>query len=301
MSELPDLRCVCWVALKARPPRRQLLGRVVRGLVFATVGASMFAEGDAVIPMLIGGVLGGLGGSMSAGHPFSPSAGVALVPWGLLVERASDTSAIRWSGVQTLHVAYHKAYDGSVYARVEIDSIAGRFVGFAPDTIDLGALGNHLDRVVAASARPLALDLEGGVAVEDGAQFAERTLSAARRLVSTLGEALGLAPASYRGAQMAAKHEEPVIAALRAQAERVSEREEEPWALLAAVAGELRLHRFAPELHRLAAAPHPAVAAVARAAVQRLAREPADDADEETLGWFVDANDLATLRAWSRA
>lgn len=274
---------------------------MARGLVFATVGASMFAEGDAVVPMVIGGVLGGLAGSMSAASPFSPSAGVALVPWGLLVERSADTSAIRWSGVTTLQVAYHKAYDGSVYARVEIDSIAGRFVGFAPDTVDLGALGNQLDRVVATSARPLALDLEGGAPVEDGAQFAERTLSAARRLVSTLGEELGLAPASYRGAQLAARQEEPVIAALRAQAERVSEREEEPWALLAAVAGELRLQRFAPALHRLAAAPHPAVAAVARAAVQRLAREPADDVDEETLGWFVDANDLATLRAWSRA
>lgn len=308
--DVPDLRSVRWIALRVRPPARALLARGLRGVAYATVGASLLAEGHAVLPALIGGVLGALGGALGDPGLVAPPIGVTLVPWGLLVERDADVQAIRWSGVHALEVGYHKAYDGSVYARVAIESIVGRFVGFAPDTLDLGALGHRLDLVVEASARPLATalgreadtppsDTEASRPVDDGALFAERVLTAAERAASTLGPELGL-DATYRDGRGRGGATDAVVRkALVARAAAISARAEDPWALLAAIAGELRLQAFAGELHRLAAAPHPAVAATARAALRRLSTREVTETDDETLSWFVDAADLDALRAWS--
>ena len=301
MDVLPDLRQVRWVSLRVRPPGREVLARLGRGAVFATVGASMFAEGSAVIPMVVGGALGALAGVLGSSSGQTPPSGIALVPWGVIVDSTDATSAIRWTGIRKLHVRYQGAHDGSVHARVEIDSIRGRFVGFALDTIDLGALATGLEEVTAASSRPLAVDLEGH-RVEDGLPFAERIVGAASHLVSTLGEAFALAPHSYRGARMATRDEGPVVAALHAHGERLNAGDADPWALLAAVAGELRLSGFRKDLSRLSASPHPAVAAVARAALIRVTARDDDEpveSEEESLSWFLDPDDLAALRAWA--
>lgn len=70
--DVPDLRAVRWVSLRVRPPRRAVFARGLRGLAYATVGASLLAEGNAVLPAVIGGVLGALGGALGDPGTLSP-------------------------------------------------------------------------------------------------------------------------------------------------------------------------------------------------------------------------------------
>ena len=316
----PDLRHVRYVVLTPNPPGSPnsdlpLEGRVLRN---AVVGASALGSigmhtHHPWAGLLVGGVLGAASGLVRFGR--APGRGFALVPWGIVLDHDEQITAIRWSGVRALDVAYRATRDGTVRTRVEVDSLRGSFVGWASDAVDFGALAGNLHAVATASSRPIAVDLDGESRAHDGEPFVERILDAARRLVMREGElCLGLEARSYRVGPTSEGF--TTAMALRAigvaSSTRLSgESDGDPWALIAAIAGELRLSAFMPELSRLSNAPHPGVAALARAAVGRLRRatpstlhestvsdpEPEDDA----LSWFVQPDELARLTAWSAA
>ncbi len=247
--------------------------------------------------ILLGGALGAVSGLVRLGR--TPARGFTLVPWGLVLDGDEHVSAIRWSGVQTLDVRYRATRDGTVQTRVEIESVRGSFVGWASDAVDFGALAGNLHEVATASSRPIAVDLEGDTRAHDGEPFVERVLDAARRLVLSEGEArLGLEPRSYRHVDGPSSEGSRTARALRALGISSSRDGADPWALIAAIAGELRLSAFLPELSRLANAPHPGVAALARAAVGRLRRADEGETEDDALAFFVQPEELARLRAW---
>lgn len=312
----PDLRHVRYVMLSPHPPGSPAadLPRGSRMLRNAIVGASacgsiaVHVSGHVFGGLLLGGLLGAATGMITTNRP--QPRGFALVPWGVILDGDEQITAIRWSGVHELDINYRASSDGTVRARVEVESVRGRVVGWASDAVDLGALAGKLPEVAAASSRPIAVDLDGRDCACDGEPFVERVLDAARRLVELEGESrLGLEARSYRATHGPSSEGNRTARALRAIG-IASTGDADPWALIAAIAGELRLTAFLPELSRLSNAPHPGVAALARAAVGRLRKAlsiadddaPALDNDEgEALGWFVQPDELARLRVWRDA
>jgi hypothetical protein len=318
----PDLRHVRYVALSPAPPGRRPSDIPLRTRVLRAAFLGAFAGGTMTVQVMGSTVSGlALGGAMGAaavllrhwnrsvdGRPF------ALVPWGILIDGERDLMAVRWSGVHALDVRYRAGFDGSVHARVAVDSVAGPLVGFSSDAVDLGALAGDLPGVTQASARPLAVDLEARLVAEDGEPFVDRVLHAARTFLAAEGHALGIEPASYRegrgGRAGVEEVQERVALSLRAMGERVTG-DADAWGFVAALAGELRLKSFARTLARLANAPNPGVAAIARAALGRIhaaMRDPTEatttdlDCEEgEALSWFVSPDELERLRLWREA
>lgn len=306
-SAWPDLRHVRYVVLSARPPGSPTSDLPLPSRVFrnSVVGASIVGSlavhltGHPSLGLLAGGLLGAATGLVLRGAP--PARGFALVPWGILVDDHHELVAIRWTGIHALDVRYRATREGTVQTRVTVDSVRGSFVGWASDAVDFGALAGNLHEVAQASARPIAVDLESEVAAQDGEPFVERILDSARRVVALEGDLrLGLTPHSYREAHASTQGAE-TARALRALGARAGD----PSGLLAAIAGELRLRAFVPELSRLANAPHPAVAALARAALGRLRDRGEHDedtlADGDALSWFVQPDELTRLHAWRDA
>jgi hypothetical protein len=284
----PDLRHVRYVLLSpyvpgTAPPDSTLGARMLRnGIVGASVAGTLGVHaGHALAGLLVGGVVGTASAFVAAWRPPQVERGFAMVPWGLLVDGPHEVTAVRWSGVHDLDVHYRATRDGTVRTRVAVDSVVGSLVGWASDAVDIGALAGSLDVVAAASSRPLATDLRGEGGARDGEPFVERVLDAARKLVAARD-------ATRIAEQLKALGESAVGSA-------------DPWGLVAAIAGELRLSSFSSQLGRLANAPHPGVAAIARAAIARLSRGEEHEADDEidALTWFVPPDELSRLRAWA--
>ena len=317
-SRDPDLRHVRYVALSPTPPDRApsdipfvtTFGRSVMLGAFAGGSLALQVTGRAIAGLTVGSALGAASAVWRRyrnndrnGRSF------ALVPWGVLIDGERDLMAVRWSGVHSLDVKYRASRDGSVHARVAVDSVAGELVGFSSDAVDLGALAVDLSAVARASSRPLAVDLAGRRRAPEGEPFVDRVLDAARQLVCADGDQLlGLEPLNYRAGQGVSPNDVLRVARrLRDLGVRAAG-DTDPWGLVAAVAGELRLSSFARELGRLGNAPNPGVAAIARAALGRLSRVAGGVAEEvevtaadevdEALHWFVEPGELARLRAW---
>jgi hypothetical protein len=323
-SRDPDLRHVRYVALSPSPPDRApsdipfvtTFGRSVLLGAFAGGSLALQVTGRAIAGLTLGSALGAASAVWrryrhGGGHGRS----FALVPWGLLVDGERDLMAVRWSGVHSLDVKYRASRDGSVHARVAVDSVAGEMVGFSSDAVDLGALADDLSAVALASSRPLAVDLAGRRRAPEGEPFVDRVLDAARTLVSSKGDQLlGLEPLSYRAGQGVSRNDVRRVAGRLHELGVNATGDADPWGLVAAVAGELRLRSFARELGRLGNAPNPGVAAIARAALGRMSIDRGPSADEvaadtdvvpdevdDALRWFVQPDELARLRAWRDA
>jgi hypothetical protein len=304
----PDLRHVRYVLLSpyvpgTAPPDLTLGARMLRnGVVGASVAGTLgIHAGHALAGLLVGGVVGTASALLAAWRPPHIERGFAMVPWGLLVDGPHEVTAVRWSGVHDLDVRYRATRDGIVRTRVAIDSVVGSLVGWASDAVDVGALAGNLDLFAAASSRPLATDLGGEDGARDGEPFVERVLDAARKLVDFEGDRVfGLAPASYRDRHGPASDPARIAERLKTMGESAAGAAD-PWGLVAAIAGELRLSSFSSQLGRLANAPHPGVAAIARAAIARLKRGEDHEADDEidALTWFVPPDELSRLRAWA--
>lgn len=312
MALSPDLRHVRYVALRPHPPGREA-SNSPSALAFARAACIGAMAGSAVSGLgaspVLGASLGALAGALwplvrGRGERIGPP--FALVPWGLLVERDHEVTAIRWSGVHALDVTYRAGPHGAVHARISVDSVAGALIGYSAEAIDVGMLAGDLALVAEASSRPIAIALDGTPGPRDGEPFVDRVLEAARTLLaSSDAGALGIEPSSYRDAQGCASADGAhVAAALRGIGLRAAGHAD-VWALLAAIAGELRLRAFGGELARLTNAPHPCVAAFARTALARIGpyRDGTNEAPPDTnlgdsIAWFLAPEELEKLRAW---
>jgi hypothetical protein len=230
----------------------------------------------------------------------------SIVPWGVVVHADEMPRVLRWAAIREISVEGVHGMDHATpstrWSVVTIRTERETFGGRAPGAVELESLEANFERYAAEAARPLALDLDGCVPLEDLLEPSfERLLSEARRLMASgeLSERLALEPKSYRDAGSAPCPE--TRRALRAVLESSSDAKADARALAAVLAAELGAVDLSPAVTGLTLSPNPVVAAVARGAALRLGAGLAKVGALDELSEFVPEGDLSDIRAWAGA
>jgi hypothetical protein len=271
-----------------------LTGTVVRGVAGALVGVGITAAT---------GVLARLAGLQSLGAR-AAGTGLAIVPWGVVIEEGERSRILRWAGVKEVRVDSVHGRDGGTphtrYSVVTVDTGRERFVGRAPGTVHLERLSVHLEDYARESAHRIALDLDGAVSGEGPSEpDAELVLSAVRAFVTTSSAAdrLELPRGGYRkgvGASIGSRGIEELSRVLRDR----TAREVDPRPFAAVVAAELGAREVADELTDLVQSPLPLLAAIAKVAATKLGVAKATVGALEEVEPFLLRRDMEALLAW---
>jgi hypothetical protein len=235
-------------------------------------------------------------------------AAMAIVPWGVVVEPDTQPRILRWPGIRRVTVQVSHAMRGgtpiAVHSIVSVDTGREILAGRAPGAVGLEALTVNLDAYASEAARPIALDLAGLEEAGDGAtEPVVDALFVHANDLCTSGRgaaALALPPGGYRGTTKAAPGPE-TVSLLRAILRTSPEAGADARPLAAAVAALLGARELVPELLRLASAPHPVVAAVARAAALRLGAPQSRAGAIAEVGAFLFDEDRDRLERWAAA
>lgn len=232
---------------------------------------------------------------------------MAIVPWGVVVTPDTEPRVIRWPAVRRVTVDLSHTLQGgtpailsslvTVYTDMEI--LAGRSEG----AVDLASLVANLPDYAEEAVRPVAGDLEGALAIGDGVTepVGAALIHAAELLCTTSrgAEQLLLPHGSYRRA--AARVASPeTVEVLRGALEAGPERPADPRPLAAVTAAMVGARALTPELLKLASAPHPVVAAFARAAAMRLGAPPNRTGSLDEVASFLCEEDVELGERWSR-
>jgi hypothetical protein len=241
-------------------------------------------------------------------------AAMAIVPWGILVNPDTELRILRWPGVRRVTVDVAHSLRGgtptAVISVVTVDTGRERLAGRAWGAVGLERLTVNLDAYAEEAARPVAFDLEGLEAAEDGATepvMAELLARASDLCTTGRGAALlGLAPGGYRS--IASRTAGPeTIALLRGILDSSaslpglpgSRADARPLAAIVAVLLDART--LVPDLLRLVSAPHPIVAAVAKAAALRLGAPQSRAGAVDEVAAFLFEEDRQRLERWAVA
>jgi hypothetical protein len=238
-------------------------------------------------------------------------AAMAIVPWGILVNPDTELRILRWPGIRRITVDVAHSLRGgtptAVTSVVTVDTGRERLAGRAWGAVGLEGLTVNLDAYAAEAARPVALDLEGLEAAGDGATepVMADLLARAGDLCATGRGAvlLGLPPGGYRS--MASRIAGPeTVALLRGILDSTaglpgSPADARPIASIVAVL--LGARQLVPDLLRLVSAPHPIVAAVAKAAALRLGAPQSRAGAVDEVAAFLFEEDQQRLERWAVA
>lgn len=237
--------------------------------------------------------------------PALGSARMAIVPWGVLVERSDTPRILRWAAVRRVHVMTSRLPNlltgVSLSSRVVVETERDRFVGEAVGAVPLDGLVEHLEAYAREQSTPLALDLEGEHAAEALEPGFDVLLTSARGYLESARAAirLDLPPAGYRrtAARTASVR---TVEVLRHLLRDRTPRRADPRPFAAVVAAELRASTLVPDLVSLTQCPHPLVAAVAKQAARRLGASKAKTGTLDELTPFLWEGDRALLESWAR-
>ncbi len=239
--------------------------------------------------------------------PSSSRASMAIVPWGVVVHTESARRVLRWAAVRAVRVELVCEMDHATptarWSVVHIDTDRETFAGRARGSVSLERLEAHLERYAEEAARPIALDLDGALALDAPLEPAfELLLAEARRLLhgGELSERISLPPASYRDAEGGRPSDE-AVALLRARLQGTLEEPADPRPLACLIAAEIGAVQLEAEVVALTICPHPMVAAVARAAALRLGTDVRRAGALDELDEFVLDADLDLIRTWAAA
>lgn len=242
-----------------------------------------------------------LGPLSPTGHDAPP---ISIVPWGVLVHAELTPRVLHWPAVREVHVERVPGMDQATpsihWSVVTVRTDRETYGGRARGNVSLERLEAHLERYAREAGRPLALDLDGQVALEDALEPSfETLLGEARRLVSSgeLRERLALGPRSYRdaGTMPCADTSRALGDALRSDLEADADAR----ALAAVLAAELGETRLLADIAPLTVSPKPSLAAVARGAALRLGGDLVKVGALDEIADFVNEADLAQIRAWA--
>ncbi|MBX3189302.1 MAG: hypothetical protein KF819_19920 [Labilithrix sp.] len=256
-----------------------------------------------------------------AGTPPAPRAGsarMAIVPWGVLVEKDEAPRILRWAAVRRIEVEAPSDEDERSLrpwgfwgrppaSRVAIQTDHDRFVGETRHgVVPLERLVAHVEAWAVEQSMPLALDLglrEHAPPLDPTEPACEPLIGAARDWLETAAAVvdLGLPPAGYRRtcAQAPTPHAVDVLRRILRDRTRRDEGRADPRAFAAVVAAEIHATDLAADLVALTESPHPIVAAVARQAARRLGAARAHTGTVEEIGPFLSEIDRARLEAWT--
>lgn len=278
------------------------------GLTFL-VGLVLGRDAD-LLTVLAASLVAGITGRFVA-HVLGPTlpfmqsqAPLAIVPWGVVVESDLSPRVLRWAAVRDINVEFVHEMDHAtpstrwsvVTIRTERELFGGRVRG----GVSLERLEAHFSSYADEAARPLSLDLDGQVPLDDWLEPSfELLLAEARRLLRAgeLGERLSLSPGGYREPSGARPSSEAV-----AQLEHVLagsfESPADPRPLATLIAAELGASELIPAVVALVTSPHPLVAAIARAAALRLGADVKRVGSVDELEEFVPGGELDLIREW---
>lgn len=228
----------------------------------------------------------------------SGAARMRIVPWGVLIDADETPRILRWAAVRNVEVV-----TSSTTSRVVVETDRDRFVGSANGPVVLDGLVENVSAYAEEQAAPLALDLDGDVALDDDTTVAscESLLSCAVGwLDSACGAAaLDLPPAGYR--RSSAHVPTPrAVDRLRAVLRDRTPKRADPRAFAAVLAAELHATELVPDLVRLTQCPHPLVAAVTRQAARKLGASRARTGALDEVAPFLFDGDRERLQAWAR-
>jgi hypothetical protein len=230
---------------------------------------------------------------------------MAIVPWGIIVDPDDEPRVLRWPGVRRVSVHVKHAMRGgtpvAVDSVVAVDTGRELLAGRALGAVGLERLTVHLRAYAEEAARPVALDLEGTEEAGDGATepvFAQ-VLARAGDLCSTGHGAaqLRLPHGGYRA--MAARVASPdTLALLRSILEAGPGRGADVRPLASVIAVLVGARDLVPQLLHLVSAPHPIVAAVARAAALHLGAPQSRAGAIDEVAAFLFDEDRERLDRW---
>jgi hypothetical protein len=293
------------------------------GVVLATAGAAIATTGAILWtgsghhPLAAGILAGGVAvaaGSLFGGEkqrlaapPRAREVAMAVVPWGVVVDPDTEPRVLRWPAIRAVTVdVAHSMRGGSpavLSSLVVVDTGRELLAGRASGAVGLETLVANLDAYAAEAARPVALDLEGHDPAGDGATepVVAPLLARAADLCTTHRGAVELCLPSrgYRSPATAPAGLETVALLRAVLASGPDDAPADPRPLAAMVAVLLGATELVPDLLRLVSAPHPLVAAAAKAAALRLgaARNRAGSLAE--IAAFLFEDDLEQLTRWA--
>jgi len=232
---------------------------------------------------------------------------MAVVPWGVIVEPDAEPRVLRWSAIRKISISATHAMNGGtpavVASIVTVETEHERLAGCAPGAIDLESLTVHCAAYAEESAMPVARDLDGMEPCEGGATepVVGELLREAEELCTTSRGAarLHLPPGGYRtlSTRAAAPETLALLRGVLGASDGVGAADARPLAAL--VAGLLGASELLPDLLRLINAPHPLVAAVAKAAALRLGAPQSRAGAVDEVSAFLFEEDTERLTQWS--
>ncbi len=264
--------------------------------------------------LLLGAVLAAGGLSLDGiarwrrGRLGAREAAMAIVPWGVLVDPDSEMRVLRWPGIHRITVEVAHTMRGGTPAAlasvVTVDTGRELLAGCAVGAVGLEDLTVNLQAYAEDAARPVALDLDGLEGAGDGATepVVSELLARATDLCTTGrgAMALGLPPGGYRS--MASTTAGPeTLELLRSilDGSPTFPADARPRASIVAVL--LGARELVPDLLRLVSAPHPVVAAVAKAAALRLGAPQSRAGAGDEVAAFLFEDDHDRLERWAAA
>jgi hypothetical protein len=232
---------------------------------------------------------------------------MAIVPWGILIEPRQVARVLRWAAIERVvaQITYgnEPGTQESSWSVVTVETGRERLAGRAPGAVPLERLQAHVEAYAEEAAHAVALDLSGYVPGGGaGEPQIEPLLASARAYVASApaSSRLGLDGAGYRSMTARAPTARAVTE-LRAVLSDRAARAIDPRAFAAVVAAELGAKELLPGLLELTACPHPVIAAVARAAAQRLGANEARTGTVDEVAPFLGEDDVAALVEWAGA
>ena len=266
----------------------------VRGMVLTAITAAAAAL-----------ALRRVGGPRVAGGWRADPVAMAIVPWGVLVEPDGEPRVLRWAAVKKVHVQMiygrDQATPTTLWSLVTVETQHEKLAARTPGSVSIDRLLAHLDAYAEEQSHAIALDLDGEMATDGPLEpCCEPLIGAARAYVAsaTASSRLSLPPGGYRqaGAQIASAQ---TVTALREVLRDRAPHATDPRAFAAVLAGELQATALAEDLVALVQAPHPVIAAVARAAAHKLGVATARAGALDEVAPFLVDRDVETLAAWA--
>ena len=302
-APVPDFR---YVGLE---PIETPQGGVALAAVGLGAGLALVAGGLDAAHAVLGGALSAAATSLALRGMASARAAtvgtgarMAVVPWGVLVERDETPRILRWAAVRRVEVVAAGARGLS--SLVVVETAQERFEGEARGRAPLEQLALHLDAYALEQSTPLALGLGAAndLSVEPAEPFFEPLLAAVGAFLCG-GEGargLGLGSGTYRKPSLSAPTASAVEVLRQVLAARTQGRTDAR-AFAAVVAAELGAAQLREELVALTQSPHPFVAAVAKQAARRLGIPRARTGTLDEVAPFLWEADRGRLEAWAMA
>ncbi len=266
----------------------------VRGMVLTAITAAAAAL-----------ALRGVGGPRAASVWRAAPVAMAIVPWGILVDPDGEPRVLRWAAVKKVHVQMiygrDQATPTTLWSLVIVETEREKLAARTPGAVSIDRLLAHLEGYAEEQSHAIALDLDGEASTDGPLEpYCETLIGAARAYVAsaTASSRLSLPPGGYRqaGAQVASGQ---TISTLRDVLRDRAPRVVDPRAFAAVLAAELHATALAEDLVALVQAPHPVIAAVARAAALKLGVATARAGSLDEVAPFLVDRDVDALAAWT--